>query len=167
MPDVRFSHVALNCRDPLATERFYSRYFGFRRARVVPDGGGQVVFIRSGPVLLELFQGEGAAPTPPAEGAGPVTRGVRHLAFQTDDVAAVLASMGDEAEVTLGPLDFGEAITGWRTAWVRDPDGVIVEISQGYVDQSDPPAYEPPPGPTSEWTGETTSDTTSERTTSS
>jgi glyoxylase I family protein len=47
--------------------------------------------------------------------------------------------MGAEARVTLGPLDFGDFIPGWRTAWVADPDGNIVEISQGYTDQDNPP----------------------------
>jgi glyoxylase I family protein len=138
--NLRFSHVALNCRDIAATERFYVRHFGFRRARAIPLGDQQIVFLRSGEVLLELFQADGVAATR-ADGDGPHAAGaIRHVAFQTDDVDAVLASLGGEADVTLGPLDFGDFIPGWRTAWVRDPDGVIVEISQGYVDQagSDP-----------------------------
>jgi glyoxylase I family protein len=131
----RFSHVALNCRDPLRTERFYTRHFGFRRVRAVPLGGEQqLLFLRSGEVLLELFQADGDAGEPPAAD-GPTAAGVRHIAFQTDDIDAALAAMGAEADVTLGPLDFGDFIPGWRTAWVRDPDGVIVEISQGYVDE--------------------------------
>ena len=133
---MRFSHLALNCRDMAVTERFYARHFGFRRARVIPLGDQQIVFLRAGDVLLELFQAEGE-PAAPADGDGPHGSGsIRHLAFQTDDVDAVLASLGGEAEVTLGPLDFGDFIPGWRTAWLRDPDGVVVEISQGYVDQA-------------------------------
>lgn len=141
-PAMRFSHVALNCRDPEVTERFYVRHFGFRRARVVPLGEQQLVFLRAGDVWLELFQAEGEDRAPRSEGDGPHTVGERHLAFQTDDVDAVLNGLGDDVEVTLGPLDFGAFIPGWRTAWVRDPDGVIVEISQGYVDQDDPPALD-------------------------
>lgn len=137
---LKFSHVALSCRDPLATERFYADYFGFRRARVIPiDAESQVVFLRSGDVYLELFAANGVSPAPPAQAAGPEYPGVRHLAFQVDDVDAKLAEMGDAAHVTLGPLDFDEVIPGWRTVWVTDPDGNIVEISQGYVDQDDPP----------------------------
>jgi glyoxylase I family protein len=54
----------------------------------------------------------------------------------TDDVDAFLASMGDAADVALGPLGFENFLPGWRTAWLRDPDGVIVEISQGFTDES-------------------------------
>lgn len=134
-----FSHIALNCRDPLATERFYVRHFGFERARVIPLGEEQIVFLKSGAVYLEIFQAKGDAPAP-AENDGPAwTGGIRHLAFQVDNVDATLAAIGDDAVVSLGPLDFDAFIPGWRTVWVKDPDGRIVEISQGYTDQDTPP----------------------------
>lgn len=134
-----FSHVALNCRDPLATERFYTQHFGFRRARVIPLGEEQIVFLKCGAMYLELFQAKGEPPGAAAEKDGPAHRGVRHFAFQVSDVDAVLAAIDGAAPVTLGPLDFGDFIPGWRTAWIADPDGNIVEISQGYTDQADPP----------------------------
>jgi glyoxylase I family protein len=135
-----FSHVALNCKDISATERFYTKHFGFRRARVIPLGADQIVFIKSGNVYLELFtaSGEGTA----QEKDGPSTTGsFRHIAFQVDNVDQTLAAMGAAAQIALGPLSFDAFIPGWRTAWVKDPDGNIVEISQGYTDQQDvPPA---------------------------
>lgn len=132
-----WSHVGLNCVDQKTTEDFYTRYFGFSRARVVDLGESRIVFLRKGDAYLELF----AADTEPAGtapgGDGPQAPGrMRHLAFQTDSVDAFLAELGDAAEVTLGPLDFDDFICGWRTVWVRDPDGVIVEVSQGYEDDS-------------------------------
>jgi glyoxylase I family protein len=134
-----FSHIALNCRDPLATERFYAKHFGFTRARVIPLGAEQIVFLKAGVVYLELFQAKGEPPAPAFEKDGPGYRGIRHFAFQVSDVKAKLAEMGEDAVVTLGPLDFGAFIPGWSTAWVSDPDGNIVEISQGYTDQDNPP----------------------------
>lgn len=143
MAAMTFSHVALSCRDPLATERFYTQHFGFARARVIPLGDGpdadQIVFLKSGSVYLELFRAEGDSPLGVQTGDGPHTVGVRHIAFQVDDVDATMAAMGDAARVTLGPLDFGAFIPNWKTVWVHDPDGNIVEISQGYVDQENPP----------------------------
>jgi len=139
MASLRFSHVALSCADPLVTERFYTKHFGFTRARVIPLDTFQIVFIKSGDVYLELFPAEGTSPAPVPSGDGPHYAGVRHLAFQVDDVAAKLAEMGTEAVVTLGPLDFSGFIPNWQTVWVADPDGNIVEISQGYVDQENPP----------------------------
>ena len=128
-----WSHVALNCADQARTEQFYTRWFGFGRARTIPVPDGEIVFLRRGPVLLELFAVSAAAAD--AAQDGPQAPGtVRHIAFQTDDVDAFLAAMGDAADVSLGPLGFDEVIPGWRTAWLRDPDGVVVEVSQGYQD---------------------------------
>jgi glyoxylase I family protein len=165
---LRWSHVALNCRDQAVTEEFYRRWFGFQRARLVDLGEAAIVFIKQGEVYLELFAApapepaktngkrangspshrSGRAPAhvdvaatpasdevPTATGDGPAQRGVaRHLAFQTDDLDAFLARIGDEVPISLGPMAFDAFIPGWRTVWVRDPDGVIVEVSQGYHD---------------------------------
>jgi glyoxylase I family protein len=139
MAALQFAHIGLACKDPLAVERFYSQHFGFKRARVVSLGAEQVVFIKSGGVCLELFQAKGEAPVPPAGGAGPEYPGWRHLSFQVDDVKAKLQEMGEAAKVTLGPLRFDEFIPGWQTVWMSDPEGNIVEVSQGYVDEEHPP----------------------------
>jgi glyoxylase I family protein len=128
-----FAHVALNCRDLDVTEAFYTRVFGFERARRIDLGDTAILFLRLGELRLELFAAEGEAVR--AEGDGPhAAGGLRHLALQTEDVDAFLASLGDAAEVTLGPLAFDDFIPGWKTVWLRDPDGVIVEVSQGYAD---------------------------------
>ncbi|MGH3679959.1 MAG: VOC family protein [Natronosporangium sp.] len=134
--DLRWSHVALNCRDQSATEEFYRRWFGFRRARVVPLGDQQIVFLRRGPVYLELFQSPERSPVTAATGDGPPYPGVaRHLAFQTDDLDAFLDRIGDAVPASLGPLAFDDVIPGWRSVWFTDPDGMVVEVSQGYRDQ--------------------------------
>lgn len=138
-----FSHVAVNCKDPLATERFYTRYFGFQRARVVPIPDGQIVFIKSGAMMLELFPAGEASPLAAPAKDGYAHPGWRHLAFKVPNVDAKLAEMGAAACITLGPFSFDEVIPGWRTVWVSDPEGNIVEISQGYVDQDNPPALQP------------------------
>jgi glyoxylase I family protein len=141
-PSPVFNHVALTCKDPLAVERFYTRHFGFRRARVAPLGDGrQIVFIRSGGIYLELFAADEATPVAAGQGDGPHSPGMRHIAFKVDDLDRTIAAMGEEVRrrITLGPLDFGAFIPGWRAAWLADPEGNIVELSQGYVDQDDPP----------------------------
>ncbi len=135
MPELAFHHIALACEDPLAIERFYTEYFGFRRARLIPLGDEQIVFIKLDNFYLELFKSREGRPVPAAGADGPWYPGVRHLAFKVDDVDAKLASMGDAANVTLGPFSFDAFIPGWRTVWVADPEGNIVEISQGYVDE--------------------------------
>jgi glyoxylase I family protein len=130
-----WSHVALNCRDQKVTEEFYRRWLGFERVRTVSLGEQEIIFLRNGHVLLELFGASGDALFASTADGPPNPGVIRHLAFQTDDVDAFLAELGDEAPVSLGPLDFHDFIPGWRTVWLPDPDGVIVEVSQGYRDQ--------------------------------
>jgi glyoxylase I family protein len=127
-----------------ATERFYTDHFGFSRARVVDLGEDKIVFLKSGAVYLELFQASDVSPAPAPEHDGPTWPGVRHIAFQVVDVDAKLDEIGADAVVSLGPLAFDDFIPGWRTAWVRDPDGLIVEVSQGFVDQADVPTMRAP-----------------------
>jgi glyoxylase I family protein len=42
--------------------------------------------------------------------------------------------VGPDAHVTAGSISFDAIIPGRRTVWVADPDGNLVEISQGYAD---------------------------------
>jgi glyoxylase I family protein len=132
-------HIGLNCADPLAVERWYTRHFGFERKRVYLPGPDQVVVIGNGGVALELFPAQGDAPPPRGENDGPTFPGVRHLAFLVDDLDAKLAELGDDARITLGPLDMGGFIPGMRVAWITDPEGNIVELNQGYEDEAAPP----------------------------
>jgi glyoxylase I family protein len=138
MPFLKFSHVALASQEPVTTERFYTKHFGFQRARVIPLGPEQIVFIKSGDMYLELFQAKEARTGQPPVGDGPWSPGPRHLAFQVDDVDAKLAAMGSDAVISQAPMSFDAFIPGWRTVWVKDPDGNIVEISQGFVDEPNP-----------------------------
>jgi len=134
-----FAHIALVCKDPLAVERFYVKHFGFERVRVYAPGPEQVVMIRAGALTLELFPATQEAPSPPVGGAGPEYPGWRHIAFLVPDLDAKLAEMGDDAWLTLGPLDMSGFIPGMRVAWVADPEGIIVELNQGYRDEEHPP----------------------------
>ena len=134
--------MAISCKDPIATEKFYTKYFGFQRSRVAPLGDQQIVFIKLGDMYLELFQAEGDSLEPTATKDGPAYTAWRHLGFQVDNVDVKLAEMGKDAQITLGPLNFDDFIPGWRSVWISDPNGNIVEISQGYVDQKNPPLLE-------------------------
>jgi len=134
-----YSHMALNCRNMATIERFYTKYFGFKRARLIDLGNMQIVFLKCGDAYLELFASEGEAPSDAPTADGHHFQGWRHIAFQVDNVDAKLAEMGSDAKIALGPLDFKDFIPGWRTVWVADPEGNIVEISQGYKDQDNPP----------------------------
>ena len=139
MIKINFAHVGLTCKDPLAIEKFYTKYFGYKRARVIPLGDDQIIFIKSDTGYLELFKAKETSPLPPPKDDGYPFAGLRHLAFEVDDVDAKLAELGDAVKIMLGPADFSDFIPGWKGVWVADPEGNIIEISQGYVDQDNPP----------------------------
>jgi glyoxylase I family protein len=141
MSELRIHHVSLTCRDPIVTERFYTRHFGFSRARVVPLGNGdQIVFLRGPGIRLELFRATEDRPLPPPERDGYPWPSVRNISFEVESVDAKLATMGRELNLAFGPMSFDDFIRGWRSAWVRDPDGNLVQLTQGYTDQESPPA---------------------------
>ncbi|WP_157315348.1 VOC family protein [Chitinibacter sp. GC72] len=142
MNGIRFSHIALNCKDPIAQEEFYTRHFGFERARVYDPGSHEVVMIRLGDCYIELFAARKERQLAPPEKDGYDSVGMRHFCFEVDDLDALLAAMGDEAVITLGPLDMGQYIENMKVTWIKDPEGNIIELNQGYRDQITPPAFD-------------------------
>lgn len=139
MANVYIHHISLTCRDPIAVERWYTSHFDFRRARVVPLGDDQIVFLKGPGLYLELFQATEQRPVPPPQGDGYPWPSVRNISFEVDDVDAKVAAMGGDADVAFGPLSFDDFIPGWRSVWLRDPEGDIVQLTQGFVDQVNPP----------------------------
>ncbi len=138
----RLAHVGLTCRDLAATERFYTRFFGFRRARVLDLGEGkQIVFLKNENSYLELFQGDGQDPAGAPKADGHPFPGFRHLAFEVPDVEAFAETLGTELKVNLGPLHFDSFIPGWAAIWIRDPDDRVVEVCQNYQDDPAPPPF--------------------------
>jgi glyoxylase I family protein len=131
------SQLAITCKDQKVTEDWYCRNFGFRRARVavLPDGQ-EIIFIKMADscFYLELFAADGDSPLPDAENDGHTFPGFRHLAFKVEDVDKKLSEI-TPLNISLGPLDFDAFIPGWRTAWIKDPDGRIIEVSHGFHDE--------------------------------
>jgi glyoxylase I family protein len=115
------------------------RHFGFEARARDPARRQQIVFLRSGDAYLELFQAK--EPLPPRARAG-TARGTPGGATSPSrwTTSTPAGRDGRRGQVTLGPLDFDDFIPGWRTVWVSDPEGNIVEISQGFVDEANPPA---------------------------
>ena len=121
----RVHHVAIICSDYARSKHFYTQVLGlrvlaeaYREARdsykldlALPDG-----------TQLELF----SFPSPPPRPSYPEACGLRHLAFEVDDVAAAcerLKGQGIEAE----PLRVDE-FTGRRFTFFADPDGLPIEL---------------------------------------
>lgn len=147
---IRDSMVALVCDQPLLTERFYTKHFGFHRARVYMPGPYQVVVLKAGNTYLQIFPAFEMRPpcldapsnvvSPYAGGiqAGPLYSGVRKLAFLVEDVEKILADMGAEAKVVQSERP--GLIPGSKSVWIADPSNNVVELIEGYSDDAEPPA---------------------------
>ena len=131
MRDYRYDHVHLRSADPDATARFFETMFGAKVTRdVYPPGtlypgqprvamslGGQTVLL---------------APPHPHEPTAPAPRfpyfGLEHIGLTVDDVDAAVEELRTKgAEIAVGPLTRSP---GLRLAFVRGPEGVMVELVQ-------------------------------------
>ena len=148
---VRFAHVNLIANDWRQLARFYEDVLGcvpvlperrlagnrLARATGVPDAKIQGVHLRlpgyedTGPTL-EIFQYDPRLDSPPAAAN---QRGLGHVAFSVDDVAAMrdavlAAGGGSVGEVVTLAVSGSYAVT---FAYVRDPEGNMVELQSWSV----------------------------------
>ena len=120
-------HVAIICSDYSKSKRFYTEVLGlkviaenYREARdsykldlALPDGS-----------QVELFSFTGA----PERASFPEAQGLRHLAFQVDDVEHVKEYL-EAREIEVEPIRIDE-FTGKAFTFFKDPDGLPLEVYQ-------------------------------------
>jgi len=131
-----FQHVAISVSDVDRSLAFYRDLLGFPvlgRLYYTNEIGLVIDFLDIGKnAILEIFSFR-EAPTKPSEFL-PDDRqlGMRHIAFRVGDVDAVTARLkAAGVEFTLEPVD---AVGGVRIAFFKDPDGTLLEITQGNLD---------------------------------
>jgi glyoxylase I family protein len=121
----RIHHAAIICSDYEASKRFYVDTLGlhvlaenyraerqsFKLDLQLPDGS-----------QLELFSFPGA----PARPSRPEAQGLRHLAFEVDDVAGSKQAL-EAKGVAVEPIRVDE-YTGRRFTFFADPDGLPLEL---------------------------------------
>lgn len=120
-------HIAIICSDYARSKRFYTEVLGleiaaevFREAR----NSWKLDLSLNGTYIIELF----SFPDTPERPSRPEARGLRHLAFEVDDVEAgieALKEKGVEAE----PVRTDE-FTGKKFTFFTDPDGLPLELYQ-------------------------------------
>ncbi|MFH2142192.1 MAG: VOC family protein [Bacteroidota bacterium] len=132
-----FLHIGVTCNNPAKFEDFYSEYFGFKRVKsVLLDNNKELIFLKDdNNFCFEVFPMDEERPVPQAEGDGPHYPGWRHIAFIVENVDTKLVEMGNDAVITLGPITLDEYTKGWKAVWIKDPEGNIIEICQGYKDE--------------------------------
>lgn len=121
----RIHHVAIICSNYEKSKQFYTEVLGFsiiqetyRQAR---DSYKLDLKIPAGD-QIELF----SFPNPPARPTRPESCGLRHLAFEVDNLAQTVADLEAKGVVT-EPIRVDE-ITDKRFTFFQDPDGLPLEI---------------------------------------
>jgi glyoxylase I family protein len=121
----RIHHAAIICSDYSLSKRFYTEILGLsvvgEKYRAVRDSYKLDLALPDGS-QLELF----SFPNPPKRLSHPEAAGLRHLAFEVDDVAAwktKLESLGVAVEdVRL------DEVTKRKFVFFADPDGLPLEL---------------------------------------
>lgn len=130
-------HLAMTCKDAIATERFYTKHMGFKRARVFnPGTPNEFAMIRLGGFCLELFPTNAETA---AKGHTGTAIGFQHLAFEVDDIEKSIASLNADGIATDNIIDCSNVTPGMRIVFFRDPDGNSVELMEGWKDEANPP----------------------------
>ena len=123
----RIDHLVLTVADIERTVDFYSRVLGMRR---IEFAGGRVA-LRCGSQKINLHQ-LGSEFEPKAER---VQAGSADLCFIVDTpiAEAIEEIRGQDVEVIEGPVERSGASGPIVSAYLRDPDGNLLEISN-YID---------------------------------
>ncbi|KQX34313.1 lactoylglutathione lyase [Devosia sp. Root436] len=124
---VGFEHVGMTCGDLDRTIAFYCGLLGLTLALRKKNERGEMAFLDTGSGMLEIACPD--ADIARSRDVPPHEAGMRHLTFAFESVDAIfekLAAAGVELIEPPRPAYFIEMIK--RVAFVRDPDGTIVEL---------------------------------------
>jgi lactoylglutathione lyase len=131
MRQYRYDHVHLRSPNPDATARFFETMFGAELTRdIYPKGtlypGQERIVMRLGGQTVLIAP---THPHDPTAAPPPFPHyGLEHIGLTVDDVDAACAELKAKgAEIAIGPLTRS---AGLRLAFVRGPEGIMVELVQ-------------------------------------
>jgi glyoxylase I family protein len=121
----RVHHIAIICSDYQKSKLFYGEVLGltikqeiFRETR----NSYKLDLEVAGQYQIELF----SFPDPPPRPSRPEATGLRHLAFEVDDVEEAARHMQSH-DILTEPIRVDE-FTGKRFTFFADPDGLPIEF---------------------------------------
>jgi len=123
----KIDHVSINVSDSQKSLDFYSRILGLKQLETVDCGEFDITyFALPDGSRLELFDYHGKNLNNPREES---EVGLRHIAFQVEDVAAREKLLrAEEVEITLPTCDLPDL--GARVLLFLDPNGVTLEFCE-------------------------------------
>jgi glyoxylase I family protein len=121
----RVHHIAIICSDYQASKHFYTHILGFKILAEVYRAERQSFKLDlevGNQYQIELF----SFPDPPARPSRPEAAGLRHLAFEVDDIEKAVAAIIPH-DIVVEPIRVDE-FTGKRFTFFADPDGLPIEF---------------------------------------
>ena len=122
---IQVHHIAIICSDYTRSKTFYTKVLGFDIVREVYQEARdsyKLDLSLNGHYLIELF----SFPNPPARPSRPEACGMRHLAFQVDDLDQVVHEITSQ-NLAIEPIRVDE-FTGKRFTFMADPDDLPIEF---------------------------------------
>ena len=124
----KIHHVAIICSDYHRSLNFYTNVLGlkvmaehYREQRQ----SYKTDLALGGQYVIELF----SFPSPPRRITNPEAAGLRHLAFEVNDIAEVVTEL-DALNIEHEEVRKDE-FTGRHFLFFRDPDGLPIEVYEG------------------------------------
>jgi len=121
----RVHHIAIICSDYKTSKHFYTEILGLKilnEAYREKRNSYKLDLQVGDQYQIELF----SFPNPPARPSGPEATGLRHLAFEVDDIDEAVAHINESGVIT-EPIRIDE-FTGKRFTFFADPDGLPIEL---------------------------------------
>lgn len=121
-------HIAIICSNYDQSKTFYTQTLGLTILREVYREERQsykLDLALNGHYIIELF----SFPHPPKRVSRPEARGLRHLAFEVNDVEQAVEALQKKG-VTVEPIRVDE-FTQKKFAFFSDPDDLPIEIYEG------------------------------------
>jgi glyoxylase I family protein len=121
----RVHHIAIICSDYQRSKQFYCDVLGLKIVREVfrtERNSYKLDLEVNGLYQIELF----SFPNPPARPSQPEACGLRHLAFEVDNIGEAVSAILNHG-VVVEPIRIDE-YTGKRFTFFADPDGLPIEF---------------------------------------
>ena len=118
-------HIAIICSDYQKSKKFYTEVLGLDIIREVYRENRQSYKLDlelNGTYIIELF----SFPDPPQRVSRPEATGLRHLAFEVDDLEKVIAHL-EKFKIEVEPIRIDE-FTDKRFTFIADPDNLPIEF---------------------------------------
>lgn len=136
------NHIGINVTDLAAAEAFFtelgftidgkSTMQGELLDKVVGLEGAQTEFVMlqapDGQLHLEIIKYHQPVDPKGIQAPAANTLGLRHLAFEVDDVEEIVAALKQKGYELVGEVQTYENI--WKLCYIRGPENIIVELAE-------------------------------------